>query len=223
MVETQRGYAEEKETTMSTTPLTLAELSKAQAEAEGFQNGPAPTLNPANLYVQDCLVGNPQTPGTPASTTPYYPSAETPNLLLTTDDMPAALANNFVLIDAIFPSGPGVFGVPVVQASLQVVNTTLPQTVTITAAKTTLYTVSIYMKALGTGGAGTTYTKTLTYTAADGSGVQHITLILPLDSSNVVMETYPILALAGTPVSTTGVFSGTPAPYTLSERIVQMP
>jgi len=205
---------------MATTPLSLVELQKAQAESEGFQNGPTPTLNPANLYTQE-VIGNPQ-PST-IEPVPYYPSAETPNLLLTTDDMPAALANNFVLIDAIFPSGPGTLGVPVVQASLQVINTTLPQTVSITAAKTTLYTVSIYMKALGTGGAGTTYTKTLTYTAADGSGVQHITLILPLDSSNVVMETYPILALAGTPVSTTGVFSGAPSPYTLSERIVQMP
>jgi hypothetical protein len=98
-----------------------------------------------------------------------------------------------------------------------------PTALSITATKTTLYTVSIYMKALGTGGAGTTYTKTLTYTAADGSGVQTITLILPLDTPNVVMETYPILALAGTSVSTVGVFSGTPSPYTLSERIVEMP
>jgi hypothetical protein len=79
------------------------------------------------------------------------------------------------------------------------------------------------MKALGTGGAGTTYTKTISYYAADGSGLQQVTLILPLDSANVVMETYPLLALAGTPISTSGVFSGAPSPYTLSERIVEMP
>lgn len=30
------------------TPLSLALLQKAQAEAEGFQNGPAPALNSAN-------------------------------------------------------------------------------------------------------------------------------------------------------------------------------
>jgi hypothetical protein len=210
---------------MASIPLTLAELAKAQAEAEGFQNGPQPTLNQANLYTQDCLLNNPQTPGTPQSTTPYYPSSETPNLQLSTDDMPVTIANNFVILDALlvgFTPGSSL-GVPIVQASAQVINTVVPTTLSITAAKTTLYTVSIYMKALGTGGAGTTYTKTLTYTAADGSGVQTITLILPLNTPNVVMETYPVLALAGTPVSTTGVFSGVPSPYTLSERIVEMP
>jgi hypothetical protein len=206
---------------MSTTPLTLAELQKAQAEAEGFANGPAPALNNANLYTQ-AKAGNPQ-PTPPAPTpVPYYPSSETPNLSLSTRDVSSEMANNLVILDALFPSGGGL-GVPIIQATAQVVNALTPTTLSITASKTTLYAVSIYMKALGTGGAGTTYTKTLTYTAADGSGVQHITLILPLDSSNVVMETYPVLALAGTPVSTTGVFSGAPAPYTLSERIVQMP
>jgi len=35
----------------------------------------------------------------------------------------------------------------------------------------------------------------LRYTAADGSGLQSIALILPLDTPNVVMETYPLLVL----------------------------
>lgn len=199
---------------MAATPLNLAQLQKAQAEAEGFQNGPAPALNPANLYTQDSI-GNPQVPST--SPTPYYPSAETPNLQLSTDDMSSTIANNFVILDAVTAA------VPILQASLQVINSVTPQTASITAAATTLYTVSIYMKALGTGGAGTTYTKTITYTAADGSGVQSINLVLPLNSPNVVMETYPILALGGTAISATGVFSGAPSPYTLSERIVEMP
>jgi hypothetical protein len=77
-------------------PLSLALLQKAQAEAEGFANGPAPALNNANIYTQDSI-GNPQTPGT--SPTPYYPSAETPNLQLSTRDMAAELANNFVILD----------------------------------------------------------------------------------------------------------------------------
>jgi hypothetical protein len=206
---------------MAPTPLTLLQLQKAQAEAEGFQNGPEPALNNANLYIA-AIAGNPQpTPPVPTPT-PYYPSSETPNLQLSTRDVPAEMANNLVILDSLFPTGSGL-GVPIIQATAQVVNSLTPTTLSITAPKTTLYAVSIYMKALGTGGAGTTYTKTLTYTAADGSGAQYITLALPLDSSNVVMETYPILALAGTPVSTTGVFSGAPAPYTLSERIVQMP
>jgi len=199
---------------MATPPLSLLELQKAQAEAEGLVNGPYPALNPANLNTQDSI-GNPQTPS--VSPVPYYPSAETPNLQLSTDDMSAAIANNFVILDAVTAV------VPVLQASLQVINSVLPQTLSVTAAKTTLYNVSIYMKAAGTGGAGTTYTKTISYYAADGSGLQQVTLILPLDSENVVMETYPLLALAGTPISTSGVFSGAPSPYTLSERIVEMP
>jgi hypothetical protein len=129
------------------------------------------------------------------------------------------IANNFVILDRVLTTE-----FPIIQASLQVINTTIPQTLSLTTTATALYTVSIYMKALGTGAAGHTYTKTLTYTAADGSGVQHITLILPLDSSNVVMETYPVLALGGTVISTTGAYSvGASDPYTLSERIVQMP
>jgi|ERR1700685_2992702 len=160
--------------------------------------------------------------GVGSNTPPNQDGATTPNLGLSRAVPPASDAN-FMAIDAFFPNGSSALGIPVVQASAQVINAVVPTVLSITAAKTTLYTVSIYMKALGTGGAGTTYTKTLTYTAADGSGVQTITLILPLNTPNVVMETYPILALAGTPVSTVGVFSGTPSPYTLSERIVEMP
>jgi len=152
------------------------------------------------------------------------PGSTTSNLGLSLCVPPDSQAN-FQALDAVFANFvPGSsLALPVVQTSAQVINTVTPTALSITATKTTLYTVSIYMKALGTGGAGTTYTKTLTYTAADGSGVQTITLILPLDTPNVVMETYPILALAGTSVSTVGVFSGTPSPYTLSERIVEMP
>lgn len=160
--------------------------------------------------------------GAGSNPAPLQDGAQTPSLKLLRA-VPSASDANFMALDTLFPNGASSLGVPVVQASAQVISTSVPTSLSITAAATTLYTVSIYMKALGTGGAGTTYTKTLTYTAADGSGVQHITLILPLDSSNVVMETYPILALAGTPVSTTGAFSGAPAPYTLSERITEMP
>lgn len=119
--------------------------------------------------------------------------------------------------------GGGPSGGPIIEASLNAINTLVPSGLSIVAPGTQLYALSIYMKALGTGGAGTTYTKTLSYTAADGSGVQTITLILPLDSSNVVMETYPLFALGGTILSAIGVFSGAPSPFTISERIVQMP
>ena len=81
------------------------------------------------------------------------------------------------------------------------------------------------MKAVGSAASGHTYTKTLTYTAADGSGVQTVTLILPLDTANVVMETYPLLVLGGTTISTVGAYGGgaTNDPFTLAETITQMP
>ena len=115
--------------------------------------------------------------------------------------------------------------VPVIQASLQEINATTPQNLSITAAKTTLYTVSIYLAAAGTASAGHTYTKTITYTAANGSGTQTIVLVLPLDTANVVMETYPLLVLGGTAITTTGVYGGgaTNDPFTVSVRIVEMP
>ena len=125
------------------------------------------------------------------------------------------------------PVGGGAIVVPVVTASVQVVNATVPESLSITAPAGvgTLYCISIYLKALGTGSAGHTYTKTVTYQAADGSGQQTITLILPLNTSNVVMETYPLFILGGSTLTADGVYGGgaTNDPYTLSMRIVSMP
>jgi hypothetical protein len=82
--------------------LTQAELSKAQAEAEGYQNGPEPPLNPANLYTQEEM-GNPIVFST-VNTVPYYPlTKETPNLQLSLDDMSVTIANNFVVLDNAIP------------------------------------------------------------------------------------------------------------------------
>jgi hypothetical protein len=117
--------------------------------------------------------------------------------------------------------------IPAVTASVQAVNTTTVQGVSITAPSgvPTMYAVSLYLKAIGTASAGHKYTETLTYTAADGSGTQTITLVLPLDSPNVVMETYPLLIQEGTSLVITGTYGGgaTDDPYTISMRIVSMP
>ena len=78
--------------------LTQPELAKAQAEAEGFALGPLPVLNSANLNTQQ-IIGNPQVVPAATAPVPYYPSSETPNLQLSTEDMPAQLANNFVILD----------------------------------------------------------------------------------------------------------------------------
>jgi hypothetical protein len=117
--------------------------------------------------------------------------------------------------------------IPAVTASLQAVDTAVVQGVSITAPTgvPTMYAVSFYLKAVGTASAGHTYTETITYTAADGLGTQTITLGLPLDTPNVVMETYPLLVLPGSLLAATGAYSGgaTNDPYTISIRIVSMP
>ena len=113
---------------------------------------------------------------------------------------------------------------PVIQASLDGTFTS-PQTLSITAPLTVLYALSVNMKSAGIAAAGHTYVKTVTYTSADGTGIQMITLILHLDRPEVVMETYPLFALGGTPISSTGTYGGGAIndAFSLSERIVQMP
>ena len=203
-------------------PLTLAQLQKAQAEADGFAFGPEPALNPANLYTQ-ATAGNPQ-PTPPAPTpVPYYPSSETPNLNLSTRDVAAEMANNLVILDTWFPSGGGT-GVPIVQAALTAVSTTVPHTITETAALTTLYAISLFMQALGTGGAGDTITVTINYVSPASPTPLTITILMHLDSANVVMETYPLLVAAGTTISMSSAYGGAYAdPYTLSCKLVEMP
>lgn len=125
-----------------------------------------------------------------------------------------------------FVIGGGGTGVaaPIILTSEDFVNTTSPQTITITAPATEMYATSIYMNTPGLGSTGQTVTATLSYTAADGSGAQIITLILPLDTANVVMETYPLLVLGGTPISLTTSYQGAYNPaYTIGASIVQMP
>jgi hypothetical protein len=113
---------------------------------------------------------------------------------------------------------------PVILISEQFINTTSPKTITITAAQTEMYAVSIYMATPGTGSAGQTVTSTINYTAADGSGPQVITLILPLSGPNVVMETYPLVVLGGTPITLTTSYGGAYDPaYTIGASIVEMP
>jgi hypothetical protein len=117
--------------------------------------------------------------------------------------------------------------VPVITASVQAVNTTVTQGVSITApgGVPTMYAVSIYMKSFGAAASGHVYTETLTYTSADGGGTQTVELILPLDSASVLMETYPLLILAGSTLVASGAYGGgaTNDPYTISMRIVSMP
>lgn len=82
---------------MALTPLTPLQLQKAQAEAEGYQQGPFPPLNAANQSTQANL-GNPQLPET--GPVPVYPGErDTPNTLMRMDGMSAEDAQNLLMLD----------------------------------------------------------------------------------------------------------------------------
>ena len=122
------------------------------------------------------------------------------------------------------PIGGGPGGGPIILVSEAFVNTSSTQSISITAPATQMYALSIYMNTLGLGSSGQTVTATVHYTAADGSGAQDIELILPLSTANVVMETYPLLSLGGTPVSVVTTYGGAYNPlYTIAASVVQMP
>jgi hypothetical protein len=126
------------------------------------------------------------------------------------------------------PLGGGPNGGPVIQASLQAINTTIPQSLTITAPTTIMYAVSISLESIGIGGTGHLIEATLSWTSPSGGvgGTPHtIDLTLPLDSAQLVMETYPILTLANTSITMACTYAGgaTDDEYTVSIRLVQMP
>lgn len=80
--------------------LSNLELQTEQAKSEGFVNGPAPMLNPANVNTQ-YLLGNTELPEDVPPLVPYYPGiTETPNMGLSLANMEAILVNNFEIIDA---------------------------------------------------------------------------------------------------------------------------
>jgi hypothetical protein len=126
------------------------------------------------------------------------------------------------------PIGGGPNGGPIIQASLQAINTTVPQSLTITAPTTIMYAVSISLESIGIGGTGHLIDATLSWTSPSGgsNGTAHaIDLTLPLDSAQLVMETYPILTLANTSITMACTYAGgaTDDEYTVSIRLVQMP
>ena len=122
------------------------------------------------------------------------------------------------------PIGGGPGGGPIILVSEAYVNTTVTHVISITAPATQFYLLSIYMNTPGLGLSGETVTATVNYVAADGSGPQFITLILPLGTANVVMENYPLLVLGGEPISVTTVYGGGYNPeYSIAASIVQNP
>lgn len=114
-------------------------------------------------------------------------------------------------------------GGPIIQAKLQAVGATTAESITITAAGTVMYAVSVSMESDGSGGSGHIVTATLSWTSPIKS--HSVTLDLELDSPGVVVETYPILCAASTSITLSTAYAGgaTNDPYTISARLVEMP
>ena len=87
--------------------LTPTQVAQEQAKAEGFQNGPLPTVNPVNIDTQAKL-GN-IVPSV-AEPVPHYPPATdlTPNLGLSLQGLDPIEAENMVQIDTAIPSAGGI-------------------------------------------------------------------------------------------------------------------
>ena len=113
--------------------------------------------------------------------------------------------------------------VPVIQAEFQGVNVTVPRSITLTSPATQMYAISLYVSCPGTGAAGHTLVITINYTGE--LGPETITLDMALDTPSVMMETYPLMVIGGSPVTMSSSYAGgaTNDPYNISCRIVQMP
>ena len=114
---------------------------------------------------------------------------------------------------------------PVVQAKLDVFDTTTTHSLSFTATVTTMYTVSIYMESEGDGLSTDTVVGTLTF-SEDGSLDTHTitcTLHGGVGVENIVLETYPVLCEAGTVITFSTAFGAGVMTHDLSVRLVQMP
>jgi hypothetical protein len=129
-----------------------------------------------------------------------------------------AEANNAVLLDTAI--GNAVLLAP--QGVLQVVAANTPQSVAVTAALATLYTVSIYIDTYGDGAPGSDLITTITWT--DPSGAARSIVLDPAgNTSTVQMEQYPLFCQAGSTITVALTFSTTTFHYDASVRIVAMP
>lgn len=119
--------------------------------------------------------------------------------------------------------GGGSQDVPVVQGKLQAVNATTPLSVSVTTTSVSMFAISISLESVGTASAGHLVSAELTWVSPETS--HNILLTLPLDSPQLVMETYPILCAKGTVLTFNLTYAGGAIddPYTVSIRLVQMP
>jgi hypothetical protein len=144
----------------------------------------------------------------------YPESGLTPNLGLSLEGMAVNVAENFIELDSF---------VPVISKRLQILNATTSQSVALTVPSTQMVALSMYLSSAGLGAAGHEVVVTIDYTCELGPEV--ITVTLPTDARTIIMETYPLLCIAGTTVTLSTAYAGgaTNDPYNLDVRLVQMP
>jgi hypothetical protein len=111
---------------------------------------------------------------------------------------------------------------PIIAAALQEVNATTPLSLSATATASVLYTASISLESVGNASAGHLVDVELTWTSP--LTTHTISLTLPLDSPQLVMETYPIFTLANTSINLATSYAGGAVndPYTISVRLLEI-
>lgn len=114
------------------------------------------------------------------------------------------------------------YGIPLVQNSLLVLDTNVPQSVSNMNTATTVYQVAVYLESRGDGAPGTTCVATLNWSAPAGTP-RTITLTLDGNTDNVQEENFAILALEGSTITVSTAFSGASFHYDISVSIVLLP
>jgi hypothetical protein len=117
--------------------------------------------------------------------------------------------------------GPNV--VPVVQNSLLEIATQLPWEVDNEVVITSLYNVTIFAEGYGNGPADSELSVAIEWTNPRGDSTKSVELILKGDTDEIQQMNYVILALQGSMIKVTSVFSGGIFTYDFAVAIAILP
>lgn len=113
-------------------------------------------------------------------------------------------------------------GILAIQASLLAIDTELPQTVVNNNVLTSLYNIAINMESRGDGPPGSTIVATILWSPVQG-GTKSVSLVLDGNTDNIQQENYVMLASAGTTITVSTAFSGTPFHYDIAVSVILLP